>query len=170
MAPLDDLAAVDVPSQIEEHVAGRNILPQHRAEVFGRDPLPDEADALVGPRFQRLGAVLEVQHRDVFQRHAEVLQQDRQRTLGNSPIAYHENPLAEVDHAMLPTTVALQRRDRVAEGAMPTLVVGMRSLSCARTCPRRAWACHPDPTRNTVILPAIAAAVKIRPPWKTLDW
>ena len=74
VAPLEDLAAVDVPGQVDQQIARRDVLRQLRAEILRRDPLPDEADALGGPGLQRLRAVLEIQDRDVLQRDAEVLQ------------------------------------------------------------------------------------------------
>ena len=44
-----------------------------------------------------LRAVLEIQDRDVLQRDAEVLDEDRQRALGHRPVAQHQIA-SEVDH------------------------------------------------------------------------
>ena len=45
MAPLHELAAVDVPGQIDQQVAGREILAEERAHVLFRDTVPDKRDA-----------------------------------------------------------------------------------------------------------------------------
>ena len=98
MTPLEDLAAVDVPGQVDQQIAGRHVLGQFRAQILRRDPPPDEADALAGPGLQRLRAVLEIQDRDVLQRDAEVFEEDRQRALGHGPVAQEQNALGKVDH------------------------------------------------------------------------
>ena len=102
VTPLDDLAAVDVPGQIDQEIAGRHVFPQFGAQILRRDLPPDETDALADPRLQRVRTVLEIHDRDVLKRDAEVFQEDRQRTLGHGPVAQEQNAFVEVDHAILP--------------------------------------------------------------------
>ena len=83
---------------------GREVLAQHRAQVLRRDPLADEAHALGRSRACSASrAVLEVQDRDVLQRHADVLQEDRQRALGHGAVAHEQYLLLERHHLANPT-------------------------------------------------------------------
>ena len=52
VTPLDDLAAVDVPGQIDQEIAGRHVFTQFGSQVLRRDLPPDEADALADPGLQ----------------------------------------------------------------------------------------------------------------------
>jgi hypothetical protein len=98
VAPLQDLAGVDVPGQVDEDVAGAQVLPQQAGHVLARHPLVRELHALPQPGLERVAPVLEVHHRDVPGRHADVLHQDGQRALGHGAVAHEEDALAEVDH------------------------------------------------------------------------
>ena len=101
VTPLQDFAAVDVPGQVDQQVARREVLGQLRAEVLRRDPPTDEADPLRGPGPQSLGAVLKIQDGDVLQRDAEMPDEDRQRALRHGAITQEQNPFPELDHVTL---------------------------------------------------------------------
>ena len=90
-APLEQLAAVDVPGQVDQQVARRKVLAQQRAEIVGPHAVADEGDSLLDPGRKRLGLVLEVHHRDVLRRDLHVLEEDRQRALRDRPKTQEED-------------------------------------------------------------------------------
>jgi hypothetical protein len=98
VTPGQDFAAFDVPRQIDEQIAGCQVVAQHGAEIVRRDPLLDESHALARPRLQKRGAILEVEHGDILQRHAEVFCEDRQRTLGHRTEPQHQYASVEFHH------------------------------------------------------------------------
>ena len=65
VAPLEDFTAVDVPGQIDEKVAGRQILPEQGAEILGRYAFTDEPSDPARSRARCFRAVFELQHRDI---------------------------------------------------------------------------------------------------------
>ena len=56
VAPLHDFAAIDVPRQIDEQVAGREVLAQQAAQVLRRHAILDEGYALLDPGLQSRGS------------------------------------------------------------------------------------------------------------------
>ena len=65
VAPLDDLAAIDVPRQVDEQVPGRDVLAQQRAQILRRHAIPDEGHALLDPGLQSCVVWLKVHEGDV---------------------------------------------------------------------------------------------------------
>ena len=72
VAQPQDLAAVDVPRQVDQNVARAKILGDHASHVLGRDLLSDESHTLRRPLFQQAGLVLEVHHGNVRERHVQM--------------------------------------------------------------------------------------------------
>src|SRR5207245_1164963 len=60
VAPLHDVAAIDVPGQVDEEVAGREMFAEKRAQILRRDAVLDEGHALLRPGPQRDLVRLEV--------------------------------------------------------------------------------------------------------------
>jgi hypothetical protein len=98
VAPLEDLAGVDVPGQVDDHVTGADVLLQNRRHVRAGDLLLHERDALLRPGGEHLPPVLEVHHRDVLRRHLHVLHEDGQRALRHRAVTDEQDPLSELDH------------------------------------------------------------------------
>ena len=70
---------------------------EQRAHVFLGHAVAHEAHALRGPLLQLGRAVLEIHHRDVLRRHLEVLEENRQRALGNGAVADEEDFVFECE-------------------------------------------------------------------------
>ena len=98
MAPLHDLAAVDVPGEIDEEITCGEVLAEDLAEVVGGDPLAHEAHAPFHPGADRRFEGLEVEDRDVVGRHLDVVEEDRQGAAGHGAEADKENPVWEDEH------------------------------------------------------------------------
>ena len=97
-APLQDLERVDVPGEVDQQVAGADVLREQLAHVVLGDAVAHEADALGGPRLQLGRAVLEIHDRDVLRRHLDVLEEDRQGALGDRAVTDEEDFVFEFDH------------------------------------------------------------------------
>ena len=85
VTPLNDFDAVDVPRQIDEQVAGRNILAEQRAHVLRRDSILNERHALLDPGLEDRVIGIEVHDGDALRIHLDVPQQDGQRAPCHSP-------------------------------------------------------------------------------------
>ena len=101
MAPLEDFAAVNVPREVNQHVAGGKIFAQQRAHVFARHALALELHAALEPRRQDAAAILEVHDGDVFGRRLEVLDEDGQGALRDRAVADEQDFVFEFEHGNL---------------------------------------------------------------------
>ena len=97
-APLQDLEGVDVPGQVDQKVAGPDVLREQLAHVLLGHAVAHETDPLGGPWLQLGRAVFKIHHRDIFRRHLDVLEEDRQRALGNRAVTDEEDFIFEFDH------------------------------------------------------------------------
>jgi hypothetical protein len=100
MAPPHDVAAVDVPGEVDEEVARREVVPEQVGEVAGLDLRADEVHALRDPRPQGVLVGLEFQDRDVTRIDAHVLEEDGERAAGDEPEADEDDPAVEGDHGL----------------------------------------------------------------------
>jgi len=98
VAPSEDFAGVNVPGQINQHVAGGKIFAEQRAHVFARHAVSHELHAALDPRGERRLAVLEIHHRDVFGRGLDVLDQNGQGALGDGSVADEQDFIFEWQH------------------------------------------------------------------------
>src|ERR1019366_2411057 len=98
VTPVEDLARIDVPREIDDDVARPDVRAEERSHVLHRDAVADEPDALRGPLLQFLRTVLEIHHRDVFGRDLKVFEQDRQRAFGHGAVADEEDLVLESGH------------------------------------------------------------------------
>ncbi len=98
VAPLEDLQRVDVPGEIDDHVAGRDVLCEQPPQVLPGDAIAHKTHALRRPWPELRRPVLEIHDRDVLRRHLDVLEDDRQRALGHGAIADEEDSVGEFDH------------------------------------------------------------------------
>ena len=98
VAPLHDLAAVDVPGEVDEQVARGEVLAEQVAEVVRRHLVLDERDALLDPRPQRRLIGLEVDDRDAARIDLDVIEEHRERAAGDGTEADEENAFVEGDH------------------------------------------------------------------------
>ncbi len=96
MAPGHDLAAVDVPGEIDEQPPGREVLGEDRSKVLRGDAPPEIADPLRRPGGQGGLLVLEVQDRDLVAGYLHVPEQDRQRALCHGAVPEDQHLLLEL--------------------------------------------------------------------------
>ena len=99
VAPLQDLAGVDVPGQVDQQVARRQMLAQQRGPdcpACTRSRTKRTPEFGPGPQLRR--AVLEIHDRDVCRRNLDQLEEDRQRALGHRAVADEEDFFGESDH------------------------------------------------------------------------
>ena len=101
VAPLNDLAAVDVPGEIDEEVAGRQMFGEERVQVLRRHLLLHEVHALFDPRLQRRVIGLELHDRDLRRLDVDVLHEDRQRAPGHEAKAHEQDPIRKRLHGQL---------------------------------------------------------------------
>src|SRR5215468_3698930 len=80
MAPLNDLAAVDVPGQVDEEIAGGDVLSKQRPQALRCDAVLDERHALLEPGEECRLVRLEVHDGDLLRRNLHVLEENGQRT------------------------------------------------------------------------------------------
>ena len=85
VAPLEDVAAVDVPRQVDDEIPGRDVLAQQRTQILRRHAIPDEGHALLDQGLQRRLVWLKVHDGDVRGIDADVLQQNGQRAPRHGP-------------------------------------------------------------------------------------
>lgn len=95
MAPGDDLAAIDVPGQIDQEISLGKMLAENGGKILGRDPDVLEMNSLRCPWLEGLLVWVEVEDRDVIQRHLDVLQKDRKSASGDSAEAEKYDAVAE---------------------------------------------------------------------------
>ena len=98
VAPLHDLAAVDVPCKVDEQVARGEVLAEQVAEILRRHLVADERDTLLDPRPQRRLVGLEVEDRDAAWIDLDVVEEHRQRAAGDGTEADEENAFVEDEH------------------------------------------------------------------------
>ena len=110
VAPLHDLAAVDVPGQIDEEVAGRQMFAEQRAHVLRRDLVLDERHALFDPRREDLLVGLEVHDRDTPRIDGDVPHENRQRAPCDGAETDEQDALGERLHSA--SAVYLRRHRR----------------------------------------------------------
>jgi hypothetical protein len=95
MAPGDDLAAIDVPGQVDQEITLGEMLAENSGKILGRDPDVLEMDSLRSPWLESLLVGVEVEDRDVIQRHLDMLQKDGKSASGNSAEAEKYDTVAE---------------------------------------------------------------------------
>ena len=100
-APLQEDAGVDVPRQVDQHVAAREIPAEDLLEVLLGHPVPDERHPHRGPFPELLLLALEIDHGDLLRGHLDVLEQDGERAFGDCAVADEYDLLAEFDHGLL---------------------------------------------------------------------
>ena len=98
VAPLQDLAGVDVPCEVDEQVAGRKVFAEPRSQILAGDAIAHETHAPGGPLCQLGRPVPEIHHRDVPRRHPDQLEDDRQCAFRHRAVAHEENSVLERDH------------------------------------------------------------------------
>ena len=98
MAPLEDFATVNVPGQVNQEVAGRQIFAQQRAQVVTRHALAGELHAALQPRRQHTAAVFEIHDGDVGTRGLEVFDQDGEGALRHGPVTDEQNFVFKFQH------------------------------------------------------------------------
>ena len=97
LAPLDEVAGVDVPGEVDEQVTGAEPAAQGGVQVPGRDPVPDDARAGLHEVGVRGGAVVEVQHGQLCQVHVQVAEQQRLEAARHRPAAEQQQPPPQRD-------------------------------------------------------------------------
>jgi hypothetical protein len=97
VAPLDQVAGVDVPGEVDQQVAGAELPGQGGAEVVWRDPVAGQARAGLQQVGVGDGAVVEVQHGQLGQVHVQVAQQQRLQAARHRAAAEQQQPSAEGD-------------------------------------------------------------------------
>jgi len=98
VAPLQDLAGVYVPREVDEHVSGFKVLAEQRAHVLLGDLRAHVLHALGQHGLERLALVLEIHHGYVLGRHFEELEKHRQGALRHGAVAYEEDLVVEFFH------------------------------------------------------------------------
>ena len=98
VAPLEDLAGVDVPRQVDDEVAAAGVLREETTHVLARHAVAHEAHAFRRPARELRGTILEIHDRDVTGRHLEVLEKDRERALRDRAVTDEQDALVEFDH------------------------------------------------------------------------
>jgi len=98
VAPLEEFAAVNVPREVNQHVAGGKVFAQQRAHVFARHLLADELYAALEPRCEDAATVLKIHDGDVFGRRFEVFDQNGQRALRHGTVADEQDFIFEFEH------------------------------------------------------------------------
>ena len=76
MTPLDDLATIDVPCQVDKEVSVRYVLSQQVTQVLLSHAILDKSHALLDPGLQRRVVWIEVHDRDASGIDAQVLDQN----------------------------------------------------------------------------------------------
>ena len=100
VAPLDDLAAVDVPGQVDQQVARRHVLGQQRAHILGRNTILDQRHSLLDPRPERGLVGVEFEDRDLARMDLKVLEQNRNRAARYGAETDKQDTLAEREHPL----------------------------------------------------------------------
>ena len=95
MAPGDDLAAIDVPGQVDQEIPLGEMLAENSGKILGRDPDVLEMDSLRSPWLESLLVGVEVEDRDFVQRHLDMLQKDGKSASGNSAEAEKYDTVTE---------------------------------------------------------------------------
>jgi hypothetical protein len=72
VAPLDDLATINIPGQIDEEVSRREVLSQQASQILRGDSVLDEGHALLDPWLQSRLVWLKVHDGDALRIDAEV--------------------------------------------------------------------------------------------------
>ena len=98
VAPLEDLAGVDVPGEVDEEVARGQIFAEQPAHIFLRHAVAHKPHAPGGPRLQLRRPVLEIHDGDVPGRDLDQLENNRERALGHGPVAHEEDFSLEFGH------------------------------------------------------------------------
>jgi hypothetical protein len=102
MTPLHNLAAVDVPGQVDEQIACGNVLCEKRPEILGFDAILDERHALREPGTERRLVWLKVHDGDTLRRDLHVLEENGQRASRHRTKSNKENALVELEHESPP--------------------------------------------------------------------
>src|SRR5262245_28640805 len=98
MTPLHDLATINVPCEIDQEIARRNILAQQRVQILRRDPIPDEGHPSFEPGLQRCLVWLEVHDGNFFRIDPDVLEQNGHRAPCNGAKTDEQDSIWESEH------------------------------------------------------------------------
>ena len=66
MAPSQNFAAINIPSEIDDDIAFGNILPKKGTHVFAGDSVFDEGDAFFDPRAQGFIVGIKIHDGDIL--------------------------------------------------------------------------------------------------------
>ena len=116
VAPLQKFAAVNVPREVNQHIAGGKIFAQQRAHVLARHAPALELHAALEPRRQDAAPVLEVHDGDVFGRGLDVLDQDRQGALRDGAVADEQDFVFKLQHGKIILARHFVRKYLVIQG------------------------------------------------------
>jgi hypothetical protein len=95
MAPRNDFAAVDIPSEIDEQITLGKILTQNRANVFGSNLFLFKMDSLGCPRSKGFLVGLKIKNCDFIQRHLDVFEKYGESATGNGSEAEKNDTISE---------------------------------------------------------------------------
>ena len=101
VAPLEDFAAVNVPGQVNQQVAGLQIFAEQRAHVLARHALARELHAALQPRRQHAAAVFEIHDGDVGARRLEMFDEDGEGALRHGPVTDEQDFVFEFQHGKI---------------------------------------------------------------------
>src|SRR5262249_15982362 len=100
VAPLHDLATVDVPRQVDEQIAVRQMARQQVAHIVRGDPVLDEGHSALQPWPQCRLVRLEIHNGDAPWIDPYMVQKDRQRAPRNGSEAQEQDAFLEGCHSM----------------------------------------------------------------------
>ena len=98
VAPLHDLAAVDVPGQVDQEVAGRQMLAEERAHVLFGDALLDEGHAALDPGPERRLVRSEIHDGDALRIDVDEAQKNGQRASRDGPETNEQDSVRKGQH------------------------------------------------------------------------
>ena len=107
MAPLHDLAAIDVPGQVDDHVAGGDVLGEQRSHVVLLNAILDKRHPLLEPGTQSRLVRLEVHDGNLSRRNLHVLEKDGQRASRHRTKPNKENTPVELEHEITRLVLAV---------------------------------------------------------------
>jgi hypothetical protein len=86
VTPLQNVAAVDVPGEINQQPTGREELREDPVKIFWRDLPPVKSETPGRPGLEILGLIFKIDDRNIFKRDGYMPEQDRKRALGHCPV------------------------------------------------------------------------------------
>ena len=139
VAPLHDLAAVDVPGQVDEEVAGREMFAEERAQIVLRDAVLDEGDPPFEPGPQRRLVRIELHDGDALRIDVEVAQQDGQCAPRDGAKAHEQNSMRKCQHPLAPMRIELLHQHLGMPAALLVLLPARRRQVVRRAFDKAAF-------------------------------